>query len=71
MACCGIESVAHAWLACLASLLAIGEPKGAAGDGACGGGGVLSLLEAVLALRLPPRLLPREEERPPRFDFDS
>ena len=65
MACRGIESVSQAWLACLASFLAIGEPLGAADVGAYGGGGILSLLETVLALRPPPRLLPREEERPP------
>jgi hypothetical protein len=36
-ACSGTERVVHAWVACLASFLAMGEPRGAGAAGACGG----------------------------------
>ena len=69
--CCGTGMLVHAWGACLPSLFAIGEPRGAAGFGSRAGCGVFSLSERGLDCRPPPRARDRMGERGPRSAFDS
>jgi len=65
MARLGTGRVVHAGVACLANFLAMEEPRGTDGAGACRGGGVVSLVEEVRTYRPPPRLRPRAGDRPP------
>jgi len=57
--------------ACLSSLFAIGEPRGAASFGACVGCGVFFMSARGLDCRYPPRARARVGDRPPRSTFDS
>lgn len=61
----------HAWVACLPSLLAIGEPRGAAGFASGAGCGVFSLFERGWDCRAPPLARRRMGDRPPLSALDS
>ena len=71
IACIGTGMLVHACGACLPSLFAMGDPRGAAGFVSGAGCGVFSLSARGLDCRPPPRARDRMGERGPRSADDS